>query len=338
MKNLSEKKAIVLLSFFSSALASIVFLFSMQLMPEETWLVPFFCFPVVFLLSCLCISLIFKDLLKPLYFTDKYLQEKGTSLKSPLSSSPEIITSETNPSNGTEEIHELKKLEKYRREFLGNVMHELKTPIFNIQGYVLTLLEGGIEDKKINKVYLERTVKSIDRMVNIVEDLEAISRLESGELKLEMEPFNLVALVEEVFEMQDMRAKKNDIKLLFVERQKIIKVTADRRRLLEAMNNLVVNAIKYNKKNGKVIVGYKDLGDKIKVEVADTGIGIPETELPRIFERFYRVDKSRSREMGGTGLGLAIVKHIIEAHGQKLTVQSKINEGTIFSFTLEKSE
>lgn len=238
----------------------------------------------------------------------------------------------------TEEIERLKDLERYRKEFVGNVSHELKTPIFNIQGYILTLLEGGIDDPKINKLYLQRTEKSIDRMISIVEDLESITKLESGELRLNMEKFDMVRLVEEVFDLEQMLAAERKITLEFNWKpEKPVYVTADKKRMTEVLNNLVNNGIKYNRKRGSVKVGFYDLEDHIMVEVADTGIGIEKKDLPRVFERFFRVDKSRSREQGGTGLGLSIVKHIIEAHNQTINVKSVVEEGTTFTFTLPKA-
>jgi two-component system, OmpR family, phosphate regulon sensor histidine kinase PhoR len=240
--------------------------------------------------------------------------------------------------NRADEIAQLKQLEKYRREFLGNVSHELKTPIFSIQGYILTLLDGGLEDSEINRLYLEKTEKSINRMISIVEDLESISRLESGELKLQYEEFNIVALVKEVFDLQEILTSKLKIKLKFAESyDKPIWVYADKKRITEVLNNLVVNAIKYGKPDGCVVVTFFEMGKNILVEVEDNGIGIASRDVSRIFERFYRVDKSRSREQGGTGLGLAIVKHIIEAHEQKINVRSTLGKGTTFSFTIEKA-
>jgi two-component system, OmpR family, phosphate regulon sensor histidine kinase PhoR len=237
-----------------------------------------------------------------------------------------------------EEIKKLKELERYRKEFVGNVSHELKTPIFNIQGYILTLLDGGIDDPRINQLYLQRTVKSIDRMISIVEDLESINKLESGELKLKMENFNLIKLVEDVFEIELLMAQERKISLEFSTRvDKPIRVFADKKRIMEVISNLVVNSIKYGKKGGYVKVGFFDLGDHIVVEISDNGIGVDKEHLPRIFERFYRVDKHRSREQGGTGLGLAIVKHIIEAHEQTINVKSQSDIGTTFTFTLKKA-
>ena len=238
----------------------------------------------------------------------------------------------------SKEISQLKAQEKYRKEFLGNVSHELKTPIFNIQGYVLTLLDGGLEDKSINHLYLERTEKSINRLISIVEDLESISKLESGVLELKYELFNIFSLVEEVYEAHEISAKKKGITLEYKSKtDKPLLVNADKKAISQVLNNLVSNSIKYGNENGYIKAGFYDMDNKILIEVSDNGIGMSQKSLPRIFERFYRVDASRSREQGGTGLGLAIVKHIIEAHKQTINVRSKTSKGTAFAFTLEKA-
>ncbi len=237
------------------------------------------------------------------------------------------------------EIERLRDLEKYRKDFVGNVSHELKTPIFNIQGYILTLLDGGLEDPEINRLYLERTEKSIDRMINVVEDLESITKLESGELKLNPEVFDIGKLVEEVFELELREATERSITMhLNLTTGKPYVVKADKKRIFEAMRNLIGNAIKYGRKEGNVRVGFYDMNNLLLIEVSDDGIGIDKKDLPRIFERFYRVDKSRSRMQGGTGLGLSIVKHIIEAHKQKIHVKSTPETGTTFTFALEKGK
>ena len=237
-----------------------------------------------------------------------------------------------------DETERLKKLEVYRKEYLGNVSHELKTPIFNIQGYVLTLLDGGLEDPSINRNYLQRAEKSVERMISIVEDLEAITQLESGELQLEIEKFDLCGLIKEVYESQEMRANLRGIKLnaMFVDGKQCM-IVADKFRIRQVLTNLIVNSIKYGKDSGETVVKCSDIGENILVEVADNGIGIPKQDGERVFERFYRVDKGRSRSQGGTGLGLAIVKHIIEAHGQTIQLISTEGAGSIFSFTLKKS-
>ena len=235
------------------------------------------------------------------------------------------------------EIEKLKANAKFRQEFLGNVGHELKTPIFNIQGYILTLLEGGLEDPDINRLYLERAEKSVERMIQIIKDLEYLGRIEAGELELNFQSFDLVKLVEEVFELHDMRAKSANIELKFSRKiDRPIMVNADRVRILEVISNLIVNGIAYGKETGYVAIDLMDMDKQILVEVADNGIGIKKNVQHRIFERFYRVDKSRSREQGGTGLGLAISKHFIEAHGHTINLRSTKGAGTSFTFMLNK--
>ena len=235
------------------------------------------------------------------------------------------------------EIERLKKLEVYRKEFLGNVSHELKTPIFNIQGYVLTLLDGGLEDETINRDYLQRAERSIDRMITIIDDLEAISQLETGELQIEPERFDVIALAKDVIEAQELKATSKGIILTVQNDDRPVFVFADRFRIRQVIVNLIVNSIKYGKEYGETKIRVYDMGDNVSVEVADNGLGIANEHLPRLFERFYRVDKSRSRDQGGTGLGLAIVKHILEAHNQNITVMSTVGVGTVFSFTLKKA-
>ncbi len=235
------------------------------------------------------------------------------------------------------EIERLKKLETYRKEFLGNVSHELKTPIFNIQGYVLTLLDGGLEDETINRDYLMRAEKSVDRMITIIDDLEAISQLETGELQIEPERFDIVALAKDVIEAQEMKATARGIILSLDNDSKAIYVNADRFRIRQVIVNLIVNSVKYGKEYGETRIRFYDVGENVLLEIADNGIGIAKEHIPRLFERFYRVDKSRSREQGGTGLGLAIVKHIIEAHGQSISVMSTEGVGTVFSVTLKRA-
>ena len=239
------------------------------------------------------------------------------------------------------EIESLKDMEAYRRDFLGNVSHELKTPIFNIQGYVHTLLDGGLEDEEINRKFLIRADKSVERMISVVEDLETISRLESGRLELTIRPVNILELAKEVMEMQEMKAEERNIKLrLSAKYDKAIMVDADSHQIKQVYINLLDNSIKYGKKGGEILVRFYDMDTNILCEVADDGPGIEEHHIPRLFERFYRVDKARDRHAGGTGLGLAIVKHVIEAHGQSINVRSstKKNSGTTISFTLKKSK
>ena len=237
-----------------------------------------------------------------------------------------------------EELRQMKKDESYRREFIGNVSHELKTPIFNIQGYVQTLLDGGLQDDTINMKYLQRADKSVERMINIVEDLEVISRLETEQSELDIQSFNINNLVNEVFEQLEIQAHEMDISFELNNQSNTNFVNGDRAKLQQVFINLVSNSIKYGKKRGKTIVRILDMDDNILVEVADNGIGIDQISLSRLFERFYRVDKNRSREIGGTGLGLAIVKHILEGHNQTISVRSTKGVGSTFSFILEKGK
>ena len=237
-----------------------------------------------------------------------------------------------------EELKQMKQDENYRREFLGNVSHELKTPIFNIQGYLSTLLDGGIDDKEINMKYLKRADKSVDRMINIVEDLEVISRLETEQSQLDIQSFDIFSLVEEVFEALEMKASQMNISLKIDNESQAKLVLGDRDKMQQVFMNLISNSIKYGKDGGTTTVRFFDMESNMLIEVADNGIGIDKESLDRLFERFYRVDKNRSREIGGTGLGLAIVKHILEGHNQQINVRSTKDIGSTFSFILEKAK
>lgn len=239
--------------------------------------------------------------------------------------------------NKEDEIVHLKKLETFRKEFLSNVSHELKTPIFSVQGYIHTLIDGGIDDPDVNIHYLNKASRSLDRLIAIVEDLESISKFESGNLNLEVRIFDICDLCRDVLESLELKAREKKITLEAGQNlNKQIYVNADKERIRQVLVNLVVNSIKYGKENGKTVLSVDDSVDPVIVHVEDNGIGIGKEHLPRLFERFYRVDKSRSREQGGTGLGLAIVKHIIEAHNQKVSVSSEPGKGSVFSFTLTK--
>jgi two-component system phosphate regulon sensor histidine kinase PhoR len=235
------------------------------------------------------------------------------------------------------EIESLKEREDYRREFLGNISHELKTPLFTVQGYLLTLLEGAIDDKEIRLKYLERANKGVERLNHIVKDLALISKLETGDLNLKIINFNILKLIEDVFDLFEMKAKKRNITLHFDQIYETpILVNADRNRIQQVLINLIANAIYYGKPEGLTVVNVKPFSkNKVIISIIDDGDGIKEENLPRLFERFYRVDKSRSRNQGGSGLGLSIVKHIIEAHNQEIFVESELGKGSVFSFTLE---
>lgn len=240
----------------------------------------------------------------------------------------------------SKEIEDLKMMEDYRRDFFGNVSHELKTPIFNIQGYLYTLLDGGMDDRNILEPYLKKAADNVDRLENIVQDLTTISQLESGAMQLEMSRFNAVDLVKEVFDDFALQAAEKNVKLAFKEgsAKRAFWVRADYESMRTVFSNLIGNSIKYGKQNGKTLVGFYDLENNILAEISDDGIGIGREHLGRLFERFYRVDKGRARDQGGTGLGLAIVKHIMEAHQQSVHVRSSVGVGSTFGLTMEKSE
>lgn len=234
-------------------------------------------------------------------------------------------------------IQDLRRAENYRREFVGNVSHELKTPIFNVQGYIHTLLDGGLEDPGINRKYLEKAGKNIERLSAIVEDLEAISQLESGQLRLSFERFDLKRLASDVIESLEMAARERHIQLcLKAPSRRSWLAKGDIGRIRQVLTNLLTNAIKYGSENGTCTITFHDQESHLEIAVSDDGIGIEQEHLSRLFERFYRVDKSRSREQGGTGLGLSIVKHILEAHGQSIRVDSEPGVGTTFCFSLSK--
>jgi len=238
------------------------------------------------------------------------------------------------------EIQNLTERDSFRRDFLGNVAHELKTPLFTVQGYVLTLIEGAAEDKEIREKYLGRANKGVERLVAIVKDLDMITKLETEGLKMNIQPFNVLELIQNVFDLFEMRAKKKNISLVFDRIHEFpIFVMGDAERIEQVLINLVVNSIKYGNIGGVTTIGVDSFNEnKFIVKVSDNGEGVKQEHLSRLFERFYRVDQSRSREQGGSGLGLSIVKHIIEAHNENILLKSTFGEGSEFSFTLEKAK
>lgn len=238
------------------------------------------------------------------------------------------------------EIKNLTERDSFRRDFLGNVAHELKTPLFTVQGYILTLMEGAINDKQIRMKYLDRANKGVERLVAVIKDLDMIAKLENDGLKLNIEVFNILELIQNVFDLFEMKAKKRNISLRFDKIYEFpVFVKGDVEKIEQVLINLIVNSIKYGKPNGTTILGVDDFNDKkFIVKVIDNGEGINKEHIPRLFERFYRVDQSRSREQGGSGLGLSIVKHIVEAHNQKILLKSTFGKGSEFSFTLEKAK
>ena len=240
--------------------------------------------------------------------------------------------------NRTTEINVLKDQDSYRKEFLGNVSHELKTPLFTIQGYILTLLDGALKDKSVRDKYLKRAAKGVDRLINIVLDLDLITQFESGIKIVDKEKFDIVELIQNVFDLIEIESDKSNIKLLYdKDYSNPIYVFADEERILQVLTNLLINSLKYGVDGGRTEVSIEmSNNDKILIKVSDDGIGVSSDHLPRLFERFYRVDATRSRKKGGSGLGLSIVKHIIEAHNENIYVDSELGKGTTFSFTLDK--
>lgn len=300
---------------------------------------------IVFLISFFIIqyrveNFIYKRMKK--IYDDVSLLDGSTLGRQKITTNMETLTKEVElfARNKKLEIEALKIRENYRREFIGNVSHELKTPLFTVQGYIETLLDGALNDEKIREKYLKRAKKGVERLTYIIKDLDMITKLEVGELHLEKETFDIIDLIENVFESLEMKASKNLISLTLNEKyQNPIWVKADKDRIQQVLSNLIVNSIKYGINKGTTELSIENLiMNKVLIRVADNGEGINNDEIPRLFERFYRVDKSGSREQGGSGLGLSIVKHILDAHNEKIYVESQIGIGSEFSFTLEKTE
>lgn len=297
-------------------------------------------------LGALCFGLIYFRIEK---LIEQRVQEVYKNL-SPVDSSQldksiaSDVTSITNnlQKNNTDqhlEIELLKEREAYRKEFIGNIAHELKTPLFTIQGYILTLLDGGVKDKKIRKKYLNRASKGVERLIFIIRDLDLITQFEAGIQNLSLKKFDLIPLINNVFDLLEMQASKRKITIkLDKPYEQPIWVHADEERIMQVITNLIVNSLKYGVTNGTTELRLSLKDDKVLVTVTDNGEGIEEDHLPRLFERFYRVDKSGSRKQGGSGLGLSIVKHIIDAHKEKLFVNSKRGIGSEFSFSLTLTE
>lgn len=345
-QKLSLLAALIIIGVFSFVYSLIVIL------TETTWSYNVFffsnivIFPVSYYIYKYILDKFIYEKIRLIYKTIHNLKVSQKKPRTELLSKKDIIDQANREvlewaENKTREIDDLKKLEIYRREFLGNVSHELKTPIFNIQGYILTLLDGGMDDPQINRKYLERTEKSIDRMISIIQDLEAISKFEAGEFKLKYTDFDIVELAKEVMEFLEIKASRKNIRLYMAQTYDTpIMVFADRERIQQVLTNLIVNSIKYGSENGHTKISFFDMDENILVEVTDSGMGIPREELTRVFERFYRGDRSRTRIKGegGSGLGLAIVKHIIEAHNQTINVRSTQGVGSTFAFTLKKGK
>ena len=301
-------------------------------------------FPFSFLISFVIVQARVEHFIyrrvKKIYDDVSLLESTSFSLK-PVTTDMKTLTEEIGKfaQDKKIEIDTLKIREEYRRDFLGNVSHELKTPLFTVQGYILTLLDGALKDNKVNEKYLKRASKGVERLIYIVKDLDLITKLEVGDLNLEKEAFNIIELIESVFELLEMKASKKHITLTFdMEYRTPIYVIGDAEKIQQVLTNLLVNSIKYGHEHGTTEVSVENLiKNKVIVRVTDNGEGISREHIPRLFERFYRVDQSGSRKEGGSGLGLAIVKHIIEAHDEKIYVESEEDIGSEFSFTLEKA-
>ncbi|MEM8893084.1 MAG: ATP-binding protein [Bacteroidota bacterium] len=331
-----------------SSSVAIITTFFLSLVTDITDLALFIAFSISFaatyILTTLIVEFLFFKEINSIYDALEKLQDKDFSKIKSKSKNP------VNPLRGINqeifsyaevkqrEIAELKRMETFRREFLADVSHELKTPIFAAQGFVHTLIDGAVEDKKVRNKFLKKAAKSLDGLDMLVHDLLTLSHMETGEIKMHFENFDVVELTSEVFDQFEEKAEKKSIKLKLVnEGEESIFVHADYQRIYQVMLNLTSNAIKYTRKGGDVTVSFEE-GKEVSIYIKDTGRGIPPDDLKRIFERFYRVEKSRSKEKGGTGLGLAIVKHIIEAHDSRVNVTSSVDKGSTFNFKLKKGK
>jgi len=325
---------------FATLLVS-VFLYYYHTFNWQIIFFPIICFPLCFAIIQYRVEHFIYRRVKKIY-DDLTLLESTSLRRQPITTDMGTLTKEIDKYARDKkiEIETLKVREEYRKEFIGNVSHELKTPLFTVQGYIDTLLDGAIEDEKIRKKYLQRASKGVERLTYIIKDLDMITKLEVGDLSLNKETFDIVKLVQNVFELFEMKAAKKRITLTFdMEYAQPIMVYADIERIQQVLTNLVVNSIKYGREKGTTEVSIENLiKNKAIIRVTDNGEGIKKENVPRLFERFYRVDKSGSRKEGGSGLGLSIVKHIIEAHDEKMYVESELGVGSEFSFTLEKVE
>ena len=314
------------------------------LLPEDTKLLSILVFfPTLFIISFLLIQYrterFIYDRIRKIYDEVSVLKEDEFTRASATTDIDSLSNSVKNYVQGKRiEIKKLTERDSFRKDFLGNVSHELNTPLFMVQGYILTLTEGAINDKLIRDKYLERANKGVDRLVAIVKDLDMIAKLETEGLKLNYAVFNIIDLIQNVFDLFEMKAKKRNITLQFDKLYDYpVFVNGDKERIEQVLINLVVNSIKYGKLNGLTTVGIESYNEnKFIIKVIDNGEGIKEEHISRLFERFYRVDQSRSREQGGSGLGLSIVKHIVEAHNETVLINSTFKKGSEFSFTMKK--
>ena len=341
-----NSRAIALLIGISVAVITTAFLFLVPGIETTSLVIAFFLsFSSSYILVRFVLEFLFFRHINNIYdVLDSIKDEKLSKLKNPQNGSlnplKRINREITNYAEIKQrEIEQLKRMETFRREFMADVSHELKTPIFAAQGFVHTLLDGAMEDKKVRTKFLKKAAKSLDGLDILVQDLLTLSQIETGEIRMHKEYFNIVELAEEVVDQFENKAAKRDIELGFNKPEEDLFVYADYHRIYQVLLNLVSNGLKYTKKNGRVEISFNQASDgDVIVHVKDNGKGIPEEDINRIFERFYRVEKSRSKEKGGTGLGLAIVKHILEGHKSKIEVESKYGEGSEFTFKLKKGK
>ncbi|WP_400076323.1 sensor histidine kinase [Winogradskyella sp. R77965] len=331
-------------SLYVTVFTTIIVSFFLYYYHSFNWQIAFFpliCFPLCFAIIQYRVERFIYRRVKKIY-DDLTLLESTSLRQQPITTDMGTLTKEIDKyaKNKKIEIETLKIREEYRKEFIGNVSHELKTPLFTVQGYLLTILDGGIKDEKTKKKYLQRASKGVERLTYIIKDLDMITKLEVGDLSLEKENFDIVKLVQNVFDLFEMKAAKKNITLTFdIDYLDPIMVFADKERIQQVLTNLLVNSIKYGRDKGTTEVSIENLiKNKAIIRVTDNGEGISSENIPRLFERFYRIDKSGSRKEGGSGLGLSIVKHIIEAHEEKIYVESQLGVGSEFSFTLEKTK
>jgi two-component system phosphate regulon sensor histidine kinase PhoR len=336
-------KSSSLISLFATFFGMILLRVSLKYDKDTVWIYGAIFFMVLFVFSFLVlqyrIERFIYNRIKKIY-DDVALLDAPSLANQPIATDMETLSRKVKKfaTDKKLEIEMLQVREHYRREFLGNVSHELNTPLFTVQGYLSTLTDGAFEDKTILKKYLDRAEKGVERLIYIVEDLDMISKLESGELNLEIAEFDIVELIQSIVDMLEMKASKKNISLVLEHNNKPMWVAADKDKLQQVIINLIVNSIKYGKEGGETEISVTGFtSKKILVRVTDNGEGIESQNIPRLFERFYRVNKSGSRSEGGSGLGLSIVKHIVEAHKQKIYVESEYGVGSEFSFTIDRA-
>ncbi|MCB0501047.1 MAG: sensor histidine kinase [Bacteroidetes bacterium] len=343
MKTPSPRQIVLLTSFLITVVSLAIFFGINLMLSLNITLLPILIYPaIVFLVAYVVIryaierfvnskiKIIYKTIGKP----RKFYRELRDNNRNIISTVEHDVAEWA--INKNKQIRELKKLETYRREFVGNVSHELKTPIFNALGYMESLDDGGMDNLAVRDNFLKKAIKNIERLDTIVRDLEDVSKYESGSLKLELSTFDIVDLIKDVVNNMQIYADEQDITMQIGKTKSPLMVVADKSKIEQVLVNLISNSIKYGKYSGTTDIQFYDLDEQVLIEITDNGPGIEESDLPRLFERFFRAEKSRARKMGGTGLGLSIVKNIIESHDQTINVRSEVGIGTTFGFTLQK--